>query len=100
MSDETAAPATPWYKRFATYVGNYLTSAARKLYNFIAPTVIDAARAFINDPANQAAAVSAVKAAIDSGLRGDDAWVVARETLIEQLKASGKQVAANWADTF
>lgn len=97
---ETAAAQTPWYKKFLGYVGSFLSSAARKLYSIVAPTIIDAAKSFVNDPANQAAAVAAVKAAVDQSLRGDDAWAVARAALETQLKTSGKQVAANWVDTL
>jgi len=108
MSPETAAPAvtqtaataavaaTPWYKRFFAWFGK----AAKKVFELALPGVEAGIAAFLNDPQNQALALAAVKAAVDKGLRGDDAWVTARAALEAQLAASGKRVANTMIDTI
>ena len=55
---------------------------------------------FLNDPQNQAVALAAVKAAIDQGFRGQDAWTAARAALEARLTASGRQVAGTVMDTI
>ena len=88
--------STPWYKRF----WNWLCGKAEKLFEVIMPAVKTAVTTFLNDETNQTLAIAAVKAAIDEGLRGDKAWVTARDALVTQLETSGKSVAATLIDTL
>jgi hypothetical protein len=81
-------------------VWTWIVGAAAAIWEFIGPSVIQAAKDFVNDKALQAAALGAVKAAAGKALTGDDAWGVARNVLVDQLKASGKIVADNWVDTL
>lgn len=90
----------PWYKRILRAIGIGVAAVARALYEIIAPAVQSAALQFVNDSANQAAAIAAVKAAIDRGLKGDDAWSVARDALLQQLGESAWTIADNWLDTL
>lgn len=90
----------PWYKRILRAIGIGVVAVARAIYEIVAPAVKSAALAWVNDPANQAAAAAAVKAAIDRGLHGDDAWTVARDALLDQLGSSATTIADNWIDTL
>ena len=93
-TDEVAG--TPWYKRF----WSWLCGKAQKLYTLVMPAVKTAVTTFLNDSTNQTLAIAAVKAAIDQGLRGDKAWVTARDALVAQLETSGKSVANTLIDTL
>jgi len=101
MSEESPAgtakaASVPWYQRFL----NWLKRASRKLFEIVLPGVRAAVAQFLNDERNQQLALAAVKAAIDAGLRGGDAWNLARQELAEQLEASGKKAAATLIDTL
>jgi len=101
MSEEAPAgtakaASVPWYQRFL----NWLKRASRKLFEIVLPGVRAAVAQFLNDERNQQLALAAVKAAIDAGLRGGDAWNLARQELAEQLEASGKKAAATMIDTL
>jgi hypothetical protein len=91
-----AVAATPWYARFFAW----FKKAAKKVYELVMPGVIAGITAFLNDPDNQALAVAAVKAAIDQGLRGQNAWVTARDVLVAQLQKSGKEASTTVIDTI
>ena len=84
-----AVAKTPWYAAFFSW----FKKAAKKVYDLVMPGVIAGIAEFLNDPDNQALAVAAVKAAIDQGLRGQDAWVAARDALVVQLQQSGKDAS-------
>ncbi len=88
--------ATPWYKKF----WSWLCGKAQKLYTLVMPAVKTAVTTFLNDSTYQSLAIAAVKAAIDEGLRGDKAWVTARDALVTQLETSGKSVANTLIDTL
>jgi hypothetical protein len=88
------------FSRILTAIGIGARAVARAIYQIVAPAVRSAAIRFVNDPANQAAAVNAVQAAIDRGLKGGDAWVVARDALLLQLGTSATAIADNWLDTL
>ena len=90
----------PWYARILRAIGIGAVAVARAIYQIVAPAVRSAAVQFVNDPDNQAAAVVAVKAAINRGLKGDDAWDVARDALLQQLGESAWEIADNWLDTL
>ncbi len=96
VSEPTAevAKTTFWQK-----VWRWFKKAAKKVYDVVMPGVVAGVSQFLNDPDNQAAAVAAVKAAIDGGLRGDDAWATARGVLVAQLQASGKEASNTIVDT-
>lgn len=87
---------TPWYKQFWVWI----CGAAKTLFTLAMPAVKSAVTEFLNNKANQTLAIAAVKAAIDQGLRGDGAWVVARDALETQLKVSAKTVSATLIDTL
>jgi len=91
-----AVAATPWYKKF----WNWISGEAKALYTLCMPAVKSAVTEFLNDKTNQTLAIAAVKAAIDQGLRGDGAWVVARDALETQLTASAKTVSKTLVDTL
>jgi len=93
-------PATPWYRRLLTAIGIGARAVARAIYQIVAPAVRNAAIQFVNDERNQAAAIAAVQAAIDRGLKGGDAWVVARDALLDRLGNSARGIADNWLDTL
>lgn len=97
VSEPTAevAKTTFWQK-----VWGWFKKAAKKVYDVVMPGVIAGVTAFLNDEDNQAAAVAAVKAAIDGGLRGDDAWATARGVLVDQLTKSGKEASNTVIDTI
>ena len=95
-STDSVAPATPWYLRFCAW----FKTAAKKVFTLVMAGVEAGVSEFLNDPQNQALALAAVKAAIDKGLRGGDAWDTARAALMGQLAASGKQVANTMVDTI
>ena len=97
MSD---SEKTPWYTRWLRAIGIGVRTVARVIYEIVAPLVIDAALQFVNDADNQAAAVAAVKAAIARGLKGDQAWTLARDHLRNQFGNSAKGIADNWLDTL
>ena len=97
MSD---TPAAPWYRRLLTAIGIGARAVARAIYQIVAPAVRSAAVQFVNDPANQQAAIVAVKAAMERGLKGGEAWVVARDALVFQFGESAKGIADNWLDTL
>lgn len=90
----------PWYKRILHAIGIGIATAVKAIYEIIAPAVKSMALEFVNDQANQAAAVAAVKAAMARGLKGDEAWDVARDALLNQLGESAWQISANWLDTL
>jgi hypothetical protein len=94
MSETTTT--TPWYARFLAW----FKTAVKALFKVAIDGVAAEAAAFVNDPANQQAALAAVKAAIDKGLRGGDAWESAKEELLSRLAQSGRAAAANWTDTL
>ena len=102
MSEETPAygaakaVSDSWYRRFL----KWLKGASRKLFEIVLPSVRAGISEFLNDSRNQQLAVAAVKAAIDAGLRGGDAWSLARAELAEQLISSGKTAAATMIDTL
>ena len=85
-----------WYRRFLLW----LKGATRKLFQLVIPGIAAGVAEFINDQKNQQLALNAVKAAIDAGLRGGDAWELARAELLEQLEASGRKAAATMIDTL
>lgn len=94
-----AAPAAgggTWYSRFL----NWIKRASRKLFEIVMPGIVAGVAEFLNDARNQQLALDAVKAAIDAGLRGSDAWDLARQALAEQLEVSGKKAAATMIDTL
>jgi len=91
-----AVAATPWYKRFLSW----FAKAANVLFQIVLPGVEAGVAGFLNDPQNQALALAAVKAAIDQGLRGQDAWTAARDALGVQVAASGRQAANTVLDTI
>jgi len=97
---DTAAPAAvaaaPWYKRFLSW----FSKAAGVLFQIVLPGVEAGVAGFLNDPQNQAVALAAVKAAVDRGLRGQDAWTAARAALESHLAASGRQAANTVIDTI
>lgn len=95
-----ATPATPWYKRWLRAIGIGARAVARVLYEIIAQGVRSAALQFVNDQANQAAAIEAVKVAMREGLKGTAAWHVARDALLNQLGESAWSIADNWLDTL
>jgi hypothetical protein len=90
----------PWYRRLLNSIGIGLAAAAKAIYKILAPAVRSAAIQFVNDPANQAAAVAAARAAMARGLYGDAAWVAARDALVAQLGSSATAIADNWLDTL
>jgi hypothetical protein len=96
VTTDAVAPATPWYLRFCAW----FKASAKKVFTLIMAGVEAGVTEFLNDPQNQALALAAVKAAIDKGLRGGDAWDTARAALTGQLAASGKQVANTVIDTI
>lgn len=103
ITPTTALPTTetlPWYKRLWHAIIGGVTKIAQTLYEIVAPTVHSAALQFVNDPRNQAAAMAAVQAAIDRGLKGDKAWSLARNALLDQLGESAWEIAENWLDTL
>ena len=91
-----AVAATPWYKKFLSW----FSKAAGVLFRIVLPGVEAGVAGFLNDPQNQAAALTAVKAAVDQGLRGQDAWTAARAALEAQFAASGRQAANTVLDTI
>ena len=90
----------PWYKRLLAWIGVAAAAVAKAVYEIVAPAVRSAALQFVNDPRNQAAAVAAVKVAMARGLKGDAAWAVARDALLDQLGESAWAIADNWLDTL
>ena len=95
-----SVPSLPWYRRWLAAIGIGARAVARAIYKIVAPAVRSAAIQFVNDPANQAAAIAAARAAMARGLYGDAAWVAARDALIAQLGASATAIADNWLDTL
>jgi len=91
-----AVAASPWYRRFLSW----FEKAATTLFRIVLPGVEAGIAGFLNDPQNQAVALAAVKAAIDRGFRGQDAWTAARAALEARLTASGRQVAGTVMDTI
>lgn len=89
-----------WYTKLLTWITFGAIKIAKALYELVAPAVHTAALQFVNDPANQAFAIAAVKAAIDRGLTGDKAWTLARNELLQQFGHSAKDIADNWLDTL
>jgi hypothetical protein len=100
MSITVTTPTLPWYRRLLSAIGIGIAAAARAIYQIVAPAVHSAAVTFVNDPANQAAAVAAARAAMARGLYGDAAWVAARDALVKQLGMSASVIADNWMDTL
>ena len=90
----------PWYTRWLRAIGIGVATVVRAIYEIVAPLVIDAALQYVNDPGNQAAAAAAVRAAMARGLKGDKAWTVARDHLLNQLGESAWDIANNWVDTL
>lgn len=90
----------PWYKRIWCAIWGAAAAVAKAVYEIVAPAVRSAALQFVNDPQNQAAAVAAVRAAMQRGLKGDAAWKVARDALLDQLGESAWSIADNWLDTL
>lgn len=78
----------------------WFRKAAKKVFSIALTGVKAGILEFLNDPENQALAVAAVKAAIDEGLRGDAAWVSARDALVAQLSSSGKEASNTCIDTI
>lgn len=97
VSEPTAevAKTTFWQRMW-----KWFKTAAKRVYEVVMPGVVAGVTAFLNDEDNQAAAVSAVKAAIDGGLRGDQAWAAARDVLCDQLAKSGKEASDTMLDTI
>jgi hypothetical protein len=100
MSITVTTPTLPWYKRLLAAIGIKARAVARAIYQIVAPAVRSAAIQFVNDPANQAAAVAAARAAMARGLYGEAAWVAARDALVAQLGDSARSIADNWLDTL
>lgn len=92
---ETVAK-TPWYATFFAW----FKKTAKKVFEIVMTGVSAGVSEFLNNPENQALAVAAVKAAIDRGLRGEDAWVTARDALVAQLKESGMEASNTVIDTI
>jgi hypothetical protein len=90
----------PWYRRVLRAIGIGAVAVARAIYQIVAPAVRNAAIQFVNDERNQAAAIAAVHAAIARGLKGDAAWTVARDAMLDQLGESAWEIADNWLDTL
>ena len=96
----TPATKLPWYTRWLRAIGIGASAVVKAIYQIVAPAVRSAAIQFVNDPGNQAAAAAAVQAAIDRGLKGDGAWTLARDHLLNQLGESAWSISANWLDTL
>jgi hypothetical protein len=100
VSAVNSVPTLPWYRRLLHAIGIGAAAVVRAIYKIVAPAVRSAAIQFVNDPANQAAAIAAARAAMARGLYGDAAWVAARDALVAQLGASASSIADNWLDTL
>ena len=100
MSITVTTATTPWYRRLLSAIGIGVVAVAKAIYQILAPAVHSAAIQFVNDPANQAAAIAAARAAMARGLYGDAAWVAARDALVKQLGSSASVIADNWLDTL
>ncbi len=83
--DTQANPTTPWYKRF----WNWITTVGKRLFSLALDGVKREIVDFINNEDVQDCAKDGVVAAIQAGLRGDDAWDAAMEVFKERLEASG-----------
>lgn len=89
-----------WYTKLLSWITFGAVKIAKAIYEIVAPAVHSAALQFVNDPKNQAVALTAVKAAIDRGLKGDKAWTLARDELLQQFGVSAATIADNWLDTL
>jgi hypothetical protein len=85
-----------WYQKILSWIGIGL----KALYELVAPAVKSAALQFVNCPENQAIALTAAKAALDRGLKGEKAWTFARDAMLEQFGTSALDIADNWIDTL
>jgi hypothetical protein len=89
-----------WYQKVLNWITFGAIKIAKAIYEIVAPAVKSAALEFVNNPDNQAVAIAAVKAAIARGLKGEKAWTVARDALLDQLGESAWSIADNWLDTL
>ncbi len=89
-----------WYQVLYDFIKGFLHLAGEKLYEIAFPAVQSAVADFLNDKDNQNCALEAVRAAVEQGLRGGEAWDLAKDKLVAQLAKSGKETAETLIDTL